>query len=241
MIRQARLSLIELLDMPNPDVNQIINTFVIHFNKAYGHPGMDHWDVSKEEWERYEFLGDRVINQIVAQNLFTRRNSDLDEGEMTKMLSAVVSNESLSTLVLKIDPFGFGRLVPESIAEQTYGKRIVGGTFEAFIGALYCEVGLDDVAYFINTIMAESMSHYDPQSNAVGILQEYYQKLNKSTPVYRETNRSGPDHQPVFTFQVLFDNFVIGEGTGNSVQQAQQAAARHALVKLGLIRSVTNR
>ncbi|MGA7628370.1 MAG: ribonuclease III domain-containing protein, partial [Methanoregula sp.] len=197
---------------------------------------MDHWDVSKEEWERYEFLGDRVINLIVAQNLFTRRNSDLDEGEMTKMLSSVVSNESLSALVLRLDSLGFERLVPASIAVQdSYGKRIIGGTFEAFIGALYCEIGLDDVAYFINTIMAKSLDDYNPKSNAVGILQEHFQKLFKSTPFYREKNRTGPDHKPVFTYEVLFNNEVLGEGCSDSVQQAQQAAANRALQNLGLM------
>jgi ribonuclease-3 len=242
MIRPARLSLIELLDMSNPDVNQIISTFVTHFNKAYGHPGMDRWDVTKEDWQRYEFLGDRVINLIVAQILFTRRNSILDEGEMTKILSSVVSNESLSALATRIDPLGFARLVPALTAEQnTYGKRIAGGAFEAFIGALYCEVGLDDVAYFLNTTMAESLDHYDPQSNAIGVLQEHFQKLNKSMPSYRETNRTGPDHKPVFTYQVLVDNEVIGEGNGDTIQQAQQAAAKQALVKLGLLGSIPGR
>jgi len=239
MIVHSRLSLIELLDMPEPDVTLLINTFVTHFNKAYGHPGMDCWDVSKEYWQRYEFLGDRVINLIVAQTLFTRSDSVLDEGEMTKILSSVVSNESLSALVMRIDPSGFARLIPASIAEQnSYGKRITGGAFEAFVGALYCEVGLDDVAYFINMIMEEAIRAYNPDENAIGLLQEYFQKKGPALPEYREVAHSGPDHKPSFTYEVLYDGEPLVKGSGGSIQEAQQSAAKEALVKFGLKHSM---
>jgi len=151
MIGQSGLSLIELLHCPDPDVNRIINTFVTRFNAAYGIPGADRWDISKEDWQRYEFLGDRVLNLIVAQSLFTQRNAMLNEGEMTKILSSIVSNRALDALTRRHEEQAFTRLIPKSIGEQgTYGEKITGGAFEAFIGALYCEVGLDDVAFFVN-------------------------------------------------------------------------------------------
>ena len=104
----------------------------------------------KEDWQRYEFLGDRVLNLIVAQSLFTRREGTLDEGEMTRVLGSVVSNRALDALSRRYDRAVFSRLIPQSIGEQeTYGERITGGAFEAFIGALYCEVGLDDVTFFV--------------------------------------------------------------------------------------------
>jgi ribonuclease-3 len=230
MSKQSHLFLLDLLNMPDPDVNRLIKTFVTRFNKAYGNAKTDCWDISKEDWQRYEFLGDRVINLVVAQALFTRRDCILDEGEMTKILSSVVSNEALTSLAMRIDPQGFAQLVPTSIGEQnSYGKRIIGGAFEAFIGALYCEVGFDDVAFFINTIMADSLNHYDPLDNAVGILQEYFQKLHKSTPFYHLKKRTGPDHKPFFMYQVLCDNEVLGEGSGETTCQAKQAAAKRAI------------
>jgi ribonuclease-3 len=239
---QSGLSLIELLHSPDPDANRIINAFVTRFNAAYGIPETDRWGITKEDWQRYEFLGDRILNLVVAQTLLTRRDCILDEGEMTKMLGAVVSNESLSALATRIDPLGFAQLIPVSIGEQnSYGKRITGGAFEAFIGALYCEVGLDDVAHFINTIMAESLNHYDPQNNAVGILQEYFQKKEQSLPVYREIERTGPDHKPVFTYQVLYNSEVLGEGTGETARQAKQAAAKRALTTIALTKSLPDR
>jgi len=234
---QSGPSLIELLCSPDPDVNRIIDTFVTRFNAAYGIAGTDRWDITKEDWQRYEFLGDRVLNLIIAQSLFTQRNAVLDEGEMTKRLNDMVSNRALDSLTRQHQKQTFTRLIPRSIGEQnTYGERITGGAFEAFIGALYCEVGLDDVAFFVNAIMKDALNSYNPNQNAKGILQEYFQKKDRSdVPEYRETIRSGPDHKPVFTSQVFFRNDLLGEGTGESKQLAEQAAARCALETLGLI------
>jgi ribonuclease III len=233
MTGTSGLSLIELLHAPDPDIDRIIDTFVTLFNAAYGCPGTDRWDITKEDWQRYEFLGDRVLNLIVAQSLFTQRNVVLNEGEMTRILSSLVSNRALDSLTRQHGKTAFTRLIPGVIGEQnTYGERITGGAFEAFIGALYCEVGLDDVAYFVNTIMGNTISSHSPDENAIGLLQEHFQKKYRSVPTYRQTRRTGPDHKPVFTIQVLFNNVVLGEGSGESIQQAQQEAARQALAAI---------
>ncbi|MDD1687414.1 putative dsRNA-binding protein [Methanoregula sp.] len=230
---QAGRSLIELLRSPDPDVNRIVSTFVTRFNAAYGHPGTDRWDISKEDWQRYEFLGDRVLNLVVAQALFTQRDVVLDEGEMTRILSGIVSNRALDTLTRQYGSAIVTRLIPRVIGEQeTYGERITGGAFEAFIGALYCEAGFDDVAYFLTTILAETISHPELDENAIGHLQEYFQKRYKTVPAYRQVARTGPDHKPVFTCEVLFNNEILGTGSGDSIRKAQQEAARRALACL---------
>ena len=127
MSGQPGESLIELLNDVNPDVSRIIGTFVARFNAVYGNPAAVRWDLSKEEWQRYEFLGDRVLNLIIAQFLFTRREGTLDEGEMTRILGSVVSNRTLDFLSKKYDNEIFPRLIPLSIGEQeTYGERITG-------------------------------------------------------------------------------------------------------------------
>ena len=134
---QSGLSLIELLHCPDPDVNRIIHAFVTRFNAAYGNAGADRWDITNEDWQRYEFLGDRVLSLIVAQSLFSQRDAVLNEGEMTKILSGVVSNRALDALTRQYEKQTFTRLIPKSIGEQnTYGEKITGGAFEAFIGAL---------------------------------------------------------------------------------------------------------
>ena len=150
------------------------------------------------------------------------------------MLGSVVSNRALDTLSRRYDKSVFSRLIPKQIGEQkTFGVKITGGAFEAFIGALYCEVGLDDVTFFVNAVMKDILDEYNPRENAIGILQEYFQKKFRSVPTYRQMKRTGPDHKPVFIYQVLFNNEVLGEGSGESIQLAQQAAAQQAVQKIG--------
>jgi ribonuclease-3 len=223
-------SLIELLYDAKPDVNRIIDTFISRFNAVYGDPSAVRWDISREDWQRYEFLGDRVLNLVVAQSLFTRREGTLDEGEMTRILGSVVSNRALDTLSRNYDRDVFSRLIPRSIGEQrTYGVKITGGAFEALIGALYCEVGLDDVTFFVTTIMKEAIDEFNPQGNAIGLLQEYFQKRGEDLPFYRETSRSGPGHQLSFTVTVCIAGGRTFEGSGPTLTDARRDAARKAL------------
>lgn len=223
-------SLIELLRLPSPDIDRIIETFVPRYNAAYGNPDSERWDISKEDWQRYEFLGDRVLNLIVAQSLFSRTDMSLDEGEMTRILSWAVSNRSLDTILSRRTQGAIEQLIPPAIAGQNmYGERIRGGAFEAFIGALYCEVGLDDIAVFVNNLFEECIRHYQPDTNAIGDLQEYCQQRRLPLPVYEEVKREGSDHHPFFTYRVILPDNRSFKGGGLSAADAKQEAARKAL------------
>lgn len=224
------ISLKELLTAPNPDFNRIVNTFIMEYNAARGIFDKDYWEIEKGDWQRYEFLGDSVLNLLIAQFLFEKTDVILDEGEMTKILSSVVSNRSLDALTRQYERSTVTQLIPRSIGEQkTYGERITGGSFEAFLGALYCETGLDDVAVFVRAIMKNALDTCNPDQNSIGILQEHVQKNFKTLPEYMETIRTGPDHKPLFTYEVFFNNRVYGEGSGDSKLLAKQAAAKRAL------------
>jgi len=230
---QVGNSLIELLYVPDPDVNRIIDTFITRFNTVYGNPDSVRWDISKEDWQRYEFLGDRVLGLIVAQALFTRSGGTLNEGEMTRRLAAIVSNRALDQLAKTYDREIFSRLIPRCIGEQkTYGARIGGGAFEAFIGALYCEVGLDDVTFFVTSVMRGLLEEHDPRDNAIGLLQEYFQKRGDDLPFYSEVSRTGPDHRPLFTVRVHIPGGRTFDGTGMSLPEARRNAAQAALESL---------
>jgi ribonuclease-3 len=227
---QQETRLIDLLRGPDPDVSRIINTFVERFNASYGEPGTIPWDLTKDEWQRYEFLGDRVLGLIVAQSLFTMRDPVLDEGEMTRVLSDMVANKALDAFLRRYDPGVFTRLIPAAIGRQnTYGERITGGAFEAFIGALYCEYGLDEVTGFVMAIMRDTLVHDNPNRNAIGALQEFYQKRGMDLPKYREISRSGPGHKLHFTVEVVTADGKTSEGNGLSLADAHQDAARKAL------------
>ena len=234
MSGQPGNSLIELLYDAEPDVNRIIDTFISRFNAVYGDPSAVRWDISKEDWQRYEFLGDRVLNLVIAQSLFTRREGTLNEGEMTRILGSAVSNRALDTLSRRYDLTVFTRLIPQSIGEQrTYGVKITGGAFEALIGALYCEVGLDDVTFFVTAIMKDIIDEYNPHMNPIGLLQEYFQKRGEDLPFYLETSRSGPDHRPYFTVKVRIAGGRSFEGSATTLPDARRDAARKALDCIG--------
>ena len=147
---------------------------------------------------------------------------------MTEILASVVSNKSLDSL--SCNHATLALLIPHSIGGQnSYGERITGGAFEAFIGALYCEVGLDDVAYFVNEVFAAPLANYNPRTNAIGILQEHFQKRGESLPTYLTSDLTGPDHKPRFTVTVTIPGPRSFEGGGPSLSEAKKAAARNAL------------
>jgi ribonuclease-3 len=230
MSGELRDSLRVLLYDPEPDPNRLIDLFVTRFNAAYGNSAAVCWDISGDEWQRYEFLGDRVLNLIIARYLFTWRDESLDEGEMTRILGSVVSNRALDTLSRRYDRAVFTRLIPHSIGEQeTYGERITGGAFEAFIGALYCEAGLDAVRFFVTTIMKDGIDEYNPRGNAIGLLQEYFQKRGDPLPDYQKTSRSGPDHRPYFSVRVRLADSRTFDGSGTTLREARRDAAQKAL------------
>jgi len=220
-----------MLRSQEPGLGRIIPAFVYRFNASYGDPSADRWDISKEEWQRYEFLGDRVLNLVVAQTLFAQGPVPLDEGEMTGILNSVVSNRSLD--LLSRDQENWDLLIPLSIGKQNcYGERITAGAFEALIGALYCEVGFDDVAYFLNSILSPYLAAFDPRHNAIGVLQEFFQKRGDPLPEYNLVSRSGPDHKPVFEVQVVLPDQQSFTGSGPSLAEAKRAAAQVALARI---------
>lgn len=233
--------LIGIIGTPQPDIVRAIDTFLERYNAQVGKPGMDSWEIPVREWQRFEFLGDRVISLVVARRLYLRQDKTLSEGDMTRILGSVVSNRALDTLSRELDDAAFRRLIPHAIAEQNrYKERITGGAFEAFIGALYCEFGLESVSGFVNSLMAAALDRYDPCANPIGMLQEYYQKKGLPLPEYREAGRTGPDHGPTFTVRVETGPDASCTGSGTTLADAKQDAARTMVKKLGLLSAGNN-
>jgi ribonuclease-3 len=223
-------TLIEILQKNPRDLGRIIDAFVTRFNAVYGNAGSMQWDITKEEWDRYAFLGDRVISLILAQALFSKNNPAMNKGEMTKMMGGIVSNEAFTGLLERYAEGSLDRLVPGSVPEQDRrGKGIAGSAFEAFIGALYCEMGPDDVVVFVNTVMEDVIRAAVFDANAIGALQEYLQQGGRPPPEYTLVRKDGSDHRPVYTYSVSPDGIHIFEGTGTTKREAKQRAALQAL------------
>jgi len=184
-----------------------------------------------EHNERFEFLGDAVLELVVTDYLF--KNFTEQEGILTSWRAALVRTESIGAAGSKL---GYEPLVRMSRGEKQGGDRarqqILANAFEAVIGAIYLERGYDDAATFIHTnIISKLESILDTGSwrDAKSHLQEVSQRVDNQTPQYRVIDEVGPDHDKVFTLGVYVNDALLGKGSGPSKQIAQQEAAQAAL------------
>lgn len=185
--------------------------------------------------ERLEFLGDAVLDFVSGEMLF-RRFPAMPEGDLTRLRAALVRTESLASLAVRCR---LGEALRMGKGEEKGGGRdrpnnLCGG-FEALIGALYLDQGLDAVREFVTPRLLERLEQVLAESldrDARSLLQEISQADYNQTPVYRLVEASGPEHEKAFIFEALIGDQVVGRGTGRSKQSASQAAARDALERL---------
>lgn len=185
-----------------------------------------------EHNERLEFLGDAVLELAVTDSLY--RNYSEAEGILTSWRSSLVRTESIGEAGALL---GYEPLLRMSRGEKNGSDRarqqILANAFEALIGAIYLERGYEDAEKFITKHITskldsilESGSWRDPKSH----LQEVSQRVDGHTPVYKVLEETGPDHDKIFTLGVYVGDKLMGKGNGSSKQNAQQEAAKAALV-----------
>ncbi|OXS78520.1 ribonuclease III [Domibacillus enclensis] len=184
-----------------------------------------------EDNERLEFLGDAVLELTVSQFLY-KTYPVMSEGELTKLRAAVVCEPSLVTFANELQ---FGKLILLGKGEEMTGGRLrpalLADVFEAYIGALYLDQGMEAVLPFLENavfpkISAGAFSHVmDFKSQ----LQEYVQRELKGAPSYRILEEKGPAHNKEFITEVSLNGAVLGTGSGRSKKEAEQFAARMAL------------
>jgi len=189
-----------------------------------------------EDNERLEFLGDAVLDFIVGAWVYNRF-PEMPEGDLTKIRSALVRNDHLAKFARKLE---LGKALRLGRGEASSGGRnrdnLLGSAFEALIGALYLDAGLDAVHAFVNPILEdvrESILNQiqDPKSE----LQEWTQSQKLGAPHYRVVSTNGPDHAVTFEMVVEIAGTEKGHGSGTSKSAAEHAAARDAMKNLGLI------
>lgn len=188
-----------------------------------------------ESNERLEFLGDSILSFVVSDHLY-RNYPDFDEGILTNLRSLVVNTKSLAKEA-KLCGFGKNLLLSKG-EEESNGREndsILANTFEAFIGALFIDQGIESVKEFLeNTIIphikefVEKKVFKDPKS----LLQENVQAKKQNSPVYKVLSEEGPAHEKVFTVGVFIENQKKGTGIGRSKQEAEEYAAEKALEKI---------
>jgi ribonuclease III len=188
-----------------------------------------------ESNERLEFLGDSILSFIISEHLF-KTYKDFDEGILTNLRSLVVNTKSLAKAAREMN---FGQHLLLSRGEEDSNGRdnesILANTFEAVIGALYLDQGIEAVKNFLADSLIPRIEEYvekkvfkDPKS----LLQEYVQGKKQNSPVYKVLNEEGPAHAKIFTIGVFVENEQVGEGVGHSKQEAEEHAAEQALEKI---------
>lgn len=200
---------------------------------ALTHPsfGGDH---HVPHYQRLEFLGDAVLELAISRHLFFEL-PEVDEGKLTRIRAFIVREETLCRAAQRL---GLGDHIRLSVGEERSGGRkkpsILCDVLESVLAAVYLDGGFDQAVRIIALALEEELrpevlqDHLDAKSR----LQELLQR-DGLMPSYEFVSMEGPPHAPVFTYRVMKGEQELGFGQGTSKQNAQQAAARDALKRMG--------
>lgn len=185
--------------------------------------------------ERLEFLGDALLGLVVAENLY-QQFASLNEGEMTKLRSALVRQDSLVRLASSLqlgDYLYLGQGEEKSGGQKR--ARNLACALEALIGAIFLDQGFTTAKSFILRLFSSILQQAIEEGLTADYksrLQELAQAKRQGTPLYRVVSVEGPDHDRRFTIEVVIGEEVFGRGGGKSKQSAEKEAARQALEHL---------
>jgi ribonuclease-3 len=201
--------------------------------EALTHPSVGH-ETQRDHLDnqRLEFLGDAVLQLVITERLF-RHFDEEAEGSLTKLRSRLVSRDTLKSYALAIELGGY--LVMGRGEDASGGRErtsTLGDAFEALIGAIYLDSGLEEARKFILEQAKsdlEEIAEAPVDINPKGELQELLQSISPSSPVYEVIAQSGPEHEKTFVVEARWEGLVIGKGTGRNKKQAETAAAEQAL------------
>lgn len=181
--------------------------------------------------ERLEFLGDAVLELNVSDYLY-ERFPNLPEGELTKLRANIVCEPSLVVFSKHLD---MPHLIMLGKGEEKTGGRerpsIISDAFEAFLGAMYIDLGNAYVVDFLNTHIYPLIQNetYNQNTDFKTTLQELVHQQKSGEVTYELMSESGPSHNKIFTTGVFINNRHIASGTGRSKKLAEQRAAEAAL------------
>jgi ribonuclease-3 len=186
--------------------------------------------------ERLEFLGDAVLELVVTEHLY--RNYSNPEGELTNWRAALVKGEMLAKLAIKLDYDHYLYLSRgERKGSEKARRLILANTFEAVLGAIYLDQGMESCRKFLDQHLLNNLKKILKQKaylDSKTKLQEHFQEKQGATPNYFLIEAEGPDHNKFFQMGVKVKGKKLAEGKGSSKQAAEQDAAHNAILKLKL-------
>ena len=189
----------------------------------------------KGDYQRLEFLGDRVLGLVIAEHLFRAHPGD-EEGQLTHVLSSLVRSEACAEAG---DTIGLSDLVIIGAGERAKGmnlnRTVLGDAMEALVAAIYLDSGLDEARAFVlrcwdAQLKAPKLAAKDPKT----FLQEWALARALPIPAYKIISREGPEHEPVFVVSVEVKDRPPAEGTAKAKRAAEMDAAEQFLKREGI-------
>ena len=214
-----------MLEKYNIDLNSSL------IKRAFTHSSYVNETKKGENYERLEFLGDKILDFLVSEYLYTTEH--LKEGEMTKIRAAYVCENALYEYSKKLEFNNYLRLGKgEEASGGRNRKAILADIFEAFLAATYLTYGLEKVKEIVYDVVVKAIEDKEDYflHDYKSILQELLQADKKGVE-YEIENEEGPSHNKLFTSIVKIDGVIIGRGTSNSKKESEQEAAKDALAK----------
>ena len=205
---------------------QTVNSHL--YEIAFIHESYSNEKGIRESYERLEFLGDAVLDLVVSEFLY-QEYPRLTEGQLTRMRANYVCKKALHTYSIEIGLDKYVKLGMGAELTRREMDSVVSDVFESFIGALYLDLGLEDVKKFLNKTVIPHIENldiffYDYKSE----LKQLCDKTGNPI-VYQLMDEDGPPHKKKFTMAVLIDGLKYGSGQGGSKKEAEQEAAKKAL------------
>ena len=188
---------------------------------------------TRSDNQRMEFLGDRVLGLVMAEALLEADRAAA-EGMLAPRFNALVRKETCADVAREV---GLGDVLRLGRSEMVSGGRrkqaLLGDAVEAVIAAVYLDAGFSAARDLILRLWGDRVTRVEEDArDAKTALQEWAQARKLAPPRYVETDRSGPDHAPVFTISVELDSGAAAKATAGSKRDAQQAAAKALLGQL---------
>ena len=207
---------------------------ISHLETAFRHKS--YANESREgliSYERYEFLGDAILQFVSSKELFLRY-PEKSEGELTKLRASLVCEYTLSQITKE---YGFGDYLFLSHGEEITGGKerpsILCDLFESVLGAIYLDGGLEEAEKYINKFLLNDIEHRSRFYDAKSILQEYTQ-ANGYKLEYKLLSVNGPEHNRIYRAIAVIDGKNYEEGSGPTRKMAEQVAAHQTIIDLHL-------
>ena len=193
---------------------------------------LTHRSFSVQHNERLEFLGDSVLSFLIAEELY-KRFPRIDEGDLSRLRAQLVKESSLSGIAISIGLGDFIRLGEGELKSAGWRRpSILADTFEAIIGAIYLDGGIEPTHQFVLRFFENQLNEIDPkliQKDPKTLLQELLQSKKSDIPIYTVVSIEGEAHSQTFTIECIIKKSNIKtQGIGNSRRIAEQEAASKA-------------